>query len=228
MRMVVKGGEDSELRRWKRENASAPQNIHYDNLLSDVRRKVLIRLSEEQNGLCAYTMRRLYSSDGGLNAHIEHIFPRAKHPTRSLDWDNLVACVPAPGKACLFGAIQKGGYDPATKPFISPINKMVETAFRYRENGEVDGLDPNASAMVDEAVLNLNIRSLINDRKAKCVAALKNRPTAAEARRRAQALRIPDKNGQLEPYCHALIQVLEAYAERREKTANRRAGSKRE
>jgi len=222
---VHKGTEYKKLREWKRSNAPSPQNIRYDNLDGVVRWAMLKKLIEEQGGLCAYTMKPITSSGGGWQAHIEHILPISNHPGQSVEWDNLLACVPQPGVACDYGAVRKGAYDPTKDPFVNPTRGGVSTQFRFRDNGLVDGLTPDAVATASAAVLNLNHTDLVNDRRSKIKGALERKPTASDALRRAQALRKPDRNGNLEPYCEAVAQVLENYAQRLGSRAGRVAGA---
>lgn len=227
MRSITKGTECKELRSWKRLNATSPQNIHYNNLSGPIKDAMISKLAKEQGGLCAYTMKQLASQNGKLLAHIEHILPRSLHPGQSVVWGNLVACVPQPNVSCDFGAKLKDDYDPATKPFVNPTLGGAGVQFRFRESGEVEGLTPAAAATADEKVLNLNHADLIHDRVGKIRGALDQKPTATQARHRAQELRKFDKHGALEPYCEAVAQVLEAYALRLEKRATRVAGAKR-
>lgn len=226
MRTIVKGAESKELRDWKRSNANSPQNRHYDNLSGAVKAAMLKKLVTEQGGLCAYTMKQIAGKDGGLQAHIEHILPRSAHPDQSLEWQNLIACVPQHGTSCEYGAKLKDAYDPATKPFVNPTMGGVSAQFRFRENGEVDGLTDVARATASQQVLHLNHPNLTNDRKGKIQGAIAHRPTAAQARQRAQLLRKTDQNGMLEPYCEAVAQVLDAYASRLEKRAGRLSGTR--
>lgn len=227
MRTIQKGAECPELKKWKRENVPSPQNIHYDNLSGVVKTAMLNKLVKEQFGLCAYTMKPISGLENAWHAHIEHIWPRSAHSGRSVTWSNLVACVPKHGVACDYGAIRKGAYDPASKPFLDPIIGGVSNQLRFRESGEVDGQTPAALAAVSEVVLHLNHRDLVNDRVAKIRGALGNRPTAAAALHRARELRRPDRYGRLEPYCEAVAQVLENYAQRLQNRANRLAGARR-
>lgn len=227
MRTIRKRAECKELRDWKRLNAVSPQNIHYDNLSGAIKEAMLKKLVKEQGGLCAYTMKPIVSKGGTWQAHIEHILPRSLHPGQSVSWNNLLACVPQHSVACDYGAVRKGAYDPAHRPFVTPTMGGVSAQFRFRENGEVDGVTPDASATLDEKVLNLNHIDLVNDRKGKIRGALGLKPTAAMARQRAQELRKADRNGNFEPYCEAVAQVLEAYAMKLEKRAIRLVGAKR-
>lgn len=217
MRHIQKQGAPKALSDWKKHNRLAQQNLHYDNLGREQRQPMLQALLAEQHGLCAYTLRRIDLDC----AHIEHVLPRSQHPDKTLDWANLLACFPGPQQGCAFGAKHKDAYDPARSPFVSPTEKKTEQLFRYHSTGEIAGLNDAAKHTASEAVLNLNHVSLVNDRRAKIQGALRQRPSAADARRRAERLRTPDANGQLEPYCVALAQVLEHYAQQLEARAAR-------
>ena len=228
VRSITKRAECGELRTWKKLNATSPQNIHYDNLGQEQRAPMLQALVVEQGGLCAYTMKPIVRVGEEWQAHIEHILPRSLHPAQSVNWANLLACLPGRSIDCEYGAKRKDKYDPGLKPFVDPTKGGVSVQFRFRENGEVEGLTVAAKACVDEKVMNLNHIELVNDRAGKIRGALEQRPTAKQARHRAQELRKFSIHGELEPYCEALAQVLEAYASRLEKRAVRLAGAKRQ
>lgn len=227
MRTIVKGGECGKLRDWKKENSKSPQNIHYDNLGKAQRDPMLIALIKEQGGLCAYTMKAIVKVGEDWQAHIEHILPRKTYKDESVEWSNMVACVPARRLTCEYGAKLKDSYDPNLQPFVNPTKGGAASQFRFRESGEVEGLTPAAKACVDEKVLNLNHFELKNDRAGKIRGALDLKPTATQARRRAQELRKFSTHGMLEPYCEAVAQVLDAYASRLERRSTRLAGGKR-
>ncbi|MBY0453752.1 MAG: hypothetical protein K2Q11_02580 [Burkholderiaceae bacterium] len=226
MKTITKGAECTELRKWKILNANSPQNIHYDYLGAAQRDPMLNDMVREQGGICAYTMKRIQNISGVWQAHIEHILPRSSHPAaQSVNWGNMVACVPNPNQDACYGAKLKGAYDPATGPFVNPT-RNVAGHFHFRENGEVQGLTPEGNETVTK-VLHLNHPHLLNDRKGKIKGALDRKPTAAKARARAKQLRQRDIDGMFEPYCEALTQVLEAYATRLENKAQRMARGRR-
>lgn len=227
MRSITKRAECGALRDWKKFNATSTQNIHYDNLGKEQRDPMLDALINEQGGLCAYTMKQIVRVGGDWHAHIEHILPRSQYPDQSVEWTNLLACVPGRNIDCGYGAKRKDKYDPGINPFINPTKGGVSAQFRFRENGEIEGLTADAKACADEKVLNLNHIELVNDRAGKIRGALEKKPTATQARHRAQELRKFSIHGALEPYCEAVAQVLEAYANRLEKRAIRVAGAKR-
>lgn len=224
MRLIARGPLPTALRLFIDSNQTGSlQNLHYDNTGAKEKGAILKQLVQDQYGLCAYTMKRIVHRDGSLDAHIEHIFPRSSHPDRSLDWGNLLACFPRSGH-CEFGAVKKRQYDPYLAPFVRP-DRVMSGHFRFRANGEVEGLTDEARATLAAEVLNLNAKVLVNDRKAKIQAALSHRPGPQAALRRAHALRQPDAQGWLEPYCEAVAQVLEDHALRTKNKAQRRGGS---
>lgn len=225
---IRKGPECTELQKWKNENKTSPQNIHYDNLGRSQRGPMLKNMSKEQGWICAYTMKRLIEKDQKIMAHIEHILPRCLHPRESVVWENMVACVPFHDDSCEYGAKRKDKYDPAQKLFVFPTKNGIRTLFYYHQNGKIDGHSPEAEACISENVLNLNHPELVNDRRAKIRGALDRKPTATAARRRAGELRKFDSNGKLEPYCEAVAQVLERYASMLEERARRVAGKARQ
>ncbi len=67
--------------------------VHYDDgtyiTFSDVKQELRQHLVQEQKGLCAYCMARLYNDD---DIKIEHVLSRKKHPDQALNYKNLVAC----------------------------------------------------------------------------------------------------------------------------------------
>ena len=227
MRTIRKSAECQELRSWKKSNAPSPQNIHYANVPGDVRACMLALLITEQHGLCAYTMKTIPTRNGKRMAHIEHILPQSAHAKDTVTWTNLLACVPGSQEACEYGARRKDNFDPALHAFPSPTTPGIADEFRFRRNGNVEGVSPRAKAAIVPKVLNLNHPHLVNDRRAKIEGALSHKPTAANARRRALQLRKPDDEGKLEAYCEALAQVLETYALQLEGRSGRIAGNRR-
>lgn len=222
MRSITKGPECAELREWKRINASSHHNINYDNLGSAQRTPMLDTLVKEQGGLCAYTMSSVTGQPGNWHAHIEHILPRSIYPgPTSVKWSNLVACIPTGNECCEYGAHRKADYDACSKPFVNPVLGGVAQQFRFRENGEVDGLTLAAEVTAAPSVLNLNHPRLVNDRRAKIRGALGHRPSASRAMQRANELRTANQQGMLEPYCEAVAQILEAYAHKLQKRSKR-------
>lgn len=222
MRKIVKLGEPHELKNWKRENRKTPDNLHYSGggFPRDAVRKALLK---EQYYLCAYTMKPLPSPQA---CHIEHVIAQSRGTKgiEDIDYENMLACYPSSdvGLACQYGAVYKADYDILSRPFVSPLNPAVEHAFRYREDGTVDGLTVEAKAT--EKALNLNFAALRNDREATLKGLLcpRGRPlSAAKARRLAAEVMKPDEQGHLRAFCVAISQVALSYAERAERRAAR-------
>lgn len=140
----------------------------WDEVFSDHKKLILAAMIADQGGLCAYTMRRIDNS----SSHVEHIKPRkrCREDLRGsdLDYTNLVACFPRDGmKAqCRYGAQLKGdwwGNDGAE--FVSPLQPACEQVFRFKLNGEIEAVNNRTEAITTIAVLDLNHRSLTEDRK---------------------------------------------------------------
>lgn len=174
MRSIKKGAEPRALIEWRRENRDTPQNLFYGKGSSFPSEAVRQALLKEQFHLCAYTLRRLPTAaecqvknqGTQFSCHIEHILPQHPYRADSIVYTNIVACYPSSQTktVCGYGAVAKEDYDPAKKPFISPLTANVERHFRFTRDGYVEGLTPEAIATVE--VLNLNHPTLVNDRSA--------------------------------------------------------------
>ncbi|MCD7040877.1 hypothetical protein LRQ11_18465 [Pseudomonas sp. MAFF 311095] len=231
MRSIKKSAEPRALIEWRRDNRDTPQNLYYGKGSSFPSEAVRQALLKEQYHLCAYTLRRLpmaadCQAKGGtqFSCHIEHIYPQTHHKAESIAYNNMLACHPSSHTkiACGYGAVEKADYDPARKPFISPLTNNIEHQFRYNSDGSVDGLTPDADVTIK--VLNLNHPALLNDRAAVIKGRLKPRGhliSAAMARRLAEEVVSPDAQHCLPEYCQAIRQQAERHAERLEKRAAR-------
>lgn len=204
------------ITQWKNENKSSPQNLTYDN---SPKQEMLSDLLKEQGYLCAYTMKRITAT----TAHIEHIYPRGltkeqtkqtqeqipKYQNLELEWHNLVATFPENG-ACAYGEKQKENYDPENG-FISPINLDVKKHFKFKQDGEIEGLTNEARTTID--VLNLNHEILKNNRKIKIQTAITHamnkNTTVSNVQKRIEQLRQLNTKGEYEEYCEATAQRLE-------------------
>lgn len=235
MRGITKGAEPHALQNWKRANRGTPQNLFYGAggfPAEDIRKALLA----EQFHLCAYTMKRLDTApecearggDTRDSCHIEHVLPQTLHPASDIDYQNMVACFPPSSSktACEYGAQEKKNYDPATKPFVSPLQAQAERHFRFHRDGTVDGVTPEGEATVK--VLNLNHATLKNDRAAVIKGWLipkTGRPISAAAARRISAeMLIPDVRSRLRAYCVAIAQLAVKHADQAERRAARLRG----
>lgn len=251
MRSITKGRQPEKLIDWKARNTSTPQNLVYGGSFpaEAVRRTLLA----EQFHLCAYTLMQLKTAtecqdDTTVSCHIEHLLPQSrKIAGEDIDYQNMVACFP-PSKsevACGFGAKFKDDFDPTTGKyidrrrmtsekqkiealaqaggFVSPLSTTVGSHIEFEARGKVKAL--TASGETTIGVLNLNHKTLVNDRAAVIRGRLEPRPgkplTAAAARRLAQDILQPDNQRCLPPFCVAIAQAAVAHAEREERRAAR-------
>jgi len=235
VRFIAKSGEPKALRDWKAENRRTPQNLRFENCPKAEIRKALLA---EQGFLCAYTMLRLEKESC---CHVEHVKAQATHREHALDYANMLACFPSNGGDAShgFGAPLKGDFHATEDNFVSPLHKSCETRFSYRQSGAViaaSETDPAARNTIDILRLDhpalrdkrrevlqmlglaIGIPTRDPTRKAKRSKAI---ISAALARRLAERASAFDKNGKLQPFCIAIKQNAERYANREEKRAAR-------
>jgi uncharacterized protein (TIGR02646 family) len=234
VRFIQQQAEPRSLPSWIRDNESSPQNQHYGNLPSLIREEIKNSLRQEQGGLCGYTMKRI---DGNAACHIEHIESQASAAHKTLDYSNMLACVPFNGgNAQLgYGAAFKGD-----KPVESPHgSSSIEQRFLYDNTGHVKArlvTDTQITQSIEN--LGLNHRSLLEDRLAALSAAglptrssrvtkrLVKPLSVSQAKILAKRVLEPSNNGQLPPFCLVISQVAESYATQAEKIAQRLKGAR--
>lgn len=192
------------LIQWKIEQKLSPQNLTYNNA---PHKEMKLDLLKEQGYLCAYTMRRIEED----TMHIEHIYPQSIYMDRAIEWTNIVAAYPNTGNISErhdYGADLKADYDPENG-FISPINLDVKKHFKFKQDGEIEGLTDEARTTID--VLNLNHEILKNNRHEKIKTAIKEArdATISNVQKRIEQLRQPKAKGEYEEYCEAAAQYLE-------------------
>lgn len=240
MRHIVKRGPPRGLTDWIKDNSDVPENLVYNKAqfpLSEVRESLMA----EQFHLCAYTIRKLplkedcVDRDTGYSCHIEHWLPQnRKVKGEDIDYTNMLACFPSSKSKfkCDYGAHRKDFYDPGAqdeKPLISPLQARVTKSFKYRLNGTVEGTTVEARTTID--ILNLNAKSLVNDRRAVIEGWLEprgKRVSPSHARRVIQELSMPDAHNCLEEFCKAIMDVAEQIASTDEKRAQRTKGTVRQ
>ena len=158
MRQIQKGNECKALSRWRKDNASVPQNLVYGKG-GFPSAEVLAALLTEQGDLCAYTLKRI----GPTSAHIEHLKPRTEcrkeDEQREVEkstscredvaWNNMVACFPAPNAPKpTYGAVFKDGWWPSVgaSGFVSPLGLNCEGRFHFELSGAMKPTDPTDAA----------------------------------------------------------------------------------
>jgi len=223
MRSIKQVRDPLALRKWKKQNLALPNGKTYpppSNIVSAIK----VALHTEQMGLCAYTLRKLLAP---VDGHVEHIEPQNQHPSKALDYANMVLCFPLDGGDTSpgYGAPVKGGqHVQLNVDFVSPHGKGCEKRFIYKTNGKVLHAPGDTAAKETIELLRLNCSQLVELRLAAIVvrgltlrkARASRRPvqqcSVAEANRLAENILKPDARGRLEEFCVALQQAALQYA----------------
>ncbi|MBW8467096.1 MAG: TIGR02646 family protein [Thiobacillus sp.] len=238
MRSINQSREPAELRKWKRENSKAAQNLKYKNIPGDVLEAIKKSLLREQNGLCAYSMQRLTGVDA---CHVEHIEPQGHNPEKDIDYSNLAACFPTDGGDIShgYGAPVKGGK--AVRPnedFVSPHSNGCEKRFVFSWDGKVHSAPADTCASKTIKLLKLDHPALAELRQ-RAIAThgltlsqrnlriKTQRLTISEAKTLSRRILQPDTSNQLEPFCVAISQVATLFAQNSQKRSKRVRGAKR-
>ncbi len=159
MKKITKVAPPDDLKRWKQDNAQAPQNLRY-GLAKFPHDEVLKALLREQGHICAYTLKRICPK----SAHIEHLKAQTicKEEDRQRElsnqpvirediaWNNIVACFPEPKPPAApeYGAVKKGGWWNAID-FVSPLEQNCEQRFRYTADGSIAPANREDSAAAE-------------------------------------------------------------------------------
>lgn len=171
MKRIIKQIEPKELIDFKLENKGTPENLDYRNLGAKERTPIKAALLREQGYLCAYSMKRISSS----NSHIEHIKPESlcrKHKEEGidtvsdLDYSNMLACFPSDRvKARIpYGAHEKDDWwINDGRGFISPLIANCEAHFSFDMKGVIFGKTDSGKQTID--ILKLDHGTLTADRK---------------------------------------------------------------
>lgn len=232
MRSIKKASEPRELRSWKKTMRTSPENLSYDNLPGEVRNSIKSSLLKEQGYLCAYTMQRLATTS---DCHIEHVQPQNSAPNLDLDYGNMAGCFPTDGgdTSYGFGAPIKGGTKiELNVDFVTPHNLGCEQRFKYDSKGGVHAAAGDAAAEKTISTLNLDHDALIDLRlraietygltlRKGSMRSNQKLKSAAQAYYFAKEVIKPAPNGLLEPYCVALSQVANAFADKENGRAQR-------
>jgi len=184
----------------------------------DVAEAVIVSLLNEQGEIDAYTGQRIKRS----SCHIEHVRAQihCKHG-EDVDYNNMVACYPAPNSPRMpYGAHKKGSWPSREEEaqFVSPLRNGCEERFTFHVRGEIRAADENdTAAKTTIERLHLDHDELNALRKGAVQGTLnpRRRPTAQEMRK---LLRILDgqQSGRRRPFCFVIKQVLRKYIRRSE------------
>lgn len=169
-------------------------------------------LLTEQGHICCYCMQRIKKD----KMKIEHWRSQDEYPDLQLDYNNLLgACEGGQGlpKHLQHCDTKKGN----EKLTINPSNnlKNCEHLIKYLPNGKIYSDDTTIDKELNE-VLNLNMQSLVNNRKVVLdilIQQLKREQpkgdwTAAILNRKIQDWIDKQKNGKYQPYCQIAIYYL--------------------
>jgi uncharacterized protein (TIGR02646 family) len=147
MRKITKTGPPPELTHLRHRNPGT----RYNNLSSVERRVIRKACLDEQKGLCAFCCCSITVD----NAHNDHLLGQARHPQRSLDWDNIVAGCTA--------AEHCGNYQGQRDIPLTPLMPECETELQFYVSGTVKSLTDRAKRTVE--ILNLDSSILRLKRK---------------------------------------------------------------
>jgi len=144
MRYVAKGKEPETVlatRTATTTNLSTPASAR-DAFNQIDKAKVREALTAEQQGLCAFCMRRADTrsgKNGGPVMRVAHRIPIKAEPSRALDWDNLLgSCDGAlPGDGTTYCCDVAQGDVPLT---VDPTNRASVSKVRYERRGPKSGL----------------------------------------------------------------------------------------
>lgn len=157
MRNITKGEEPSSLTQHR-----CMSHSDYDNYADkDTLRE---RLVQEQRGLCCYCLSRIRPCIEVTK--IAHWHSQASHPLEQLDYGNLLAACKG-GEGSPFDQQHCDTHQKNDDISRNPANPahVVESFVRFEGNGRIRSDDPIFDHELND-ILNLNIRYLVNNRKA--------------------------------------------------------------
>lgn len=202
MKRIVKNKEPQTLLQHRLKNFA-----DYDNYPEkDELRTCLLT---EQGHICCYCMQRI-SSD---KMKIEHWQSQDIYPSLQLSYNNLLgACEGGQGSPPRLQHCdtKKGNIEISINPTDNRIN--CEDVIKYRGNGEIYSDDNTINQELNN-VLNLNLQSLVNNRKEVLelvLQQLKNEYgkgdwTAPILKKKIQEWSSRQKDGKYQPYCQIVI-----------------------
>jgi uncharacterized protein (TIGR02646 family) len=221
MRQIQKRIEPRNLTTWRAAHAG-DVNFGYGLIDGGLRLEIKLALLTEQGGICAYTGRSIAEE----TCHVEHLRPQCHCSSgEAVAYQNMVACLPAPGSPQLpYGAHKKGDWpDPSQEHlFVSPLRANCGERFCFNLQGEIQPRNAHDMAARETiSHLGLDHPQLNQFRKAAIDGTLglhgrgRRSLDLSSARRRLRALATSEHdNGPLEPFCFVLRQALEKHIRR--------------
>lgn len=211
MKFIIKQPEPSEFREWK-EMANANWQPAYKDLSGDPKIKLHESLLKEQGHICCYCNRRINHKD----SHIEHLIPQNQDKDRSLDYNNLLASCqrkvkPKEPRHC--GVLKNEWYDSSL--MVAPLDNNCEKRFLFIEDGQIKSRDDNDIAAKETIQrLGLGIDKLKKMRQ-KAIEPIiemlhQDQLDSHDIRKWTDGLKRRDSEGNFQPFCIALIQILES------------------
>lgn len=158
MKAIIKRTEPVSLTEHR-----AKQHASYANLpKGDTRESLLI----EQGHICCYCMKRIPESNTNPSSKIEHFLCQDDNEDKELNYKNmLLACSGKQGSPLKLQTCdtRKGNLILTHSPSNQARN--IEALIKYKANGEIYSTDDSFNAEL-EAVLNLNVKNLKDNRRA--------------------------------------------------------------
>lgn len=229
MRYIQKRPEPASFTEWKTK-ANEVWQPAWNNFQAPQKDDVHQSLLEEQGHICCYCgkgitreIKRVGVDPKGIKrtiSHIEHLKPRTHFPSQALVYENLLAsCMgereidpPHPYENC--GNLKGDWYD--TTLMVSPLDPDCASYFRYTGAGEIlhtedPGKKDAAKTTIDK--LGLHISKLQGMRRGAIDGALTGieQLTDQDIQQLIDVYSSPDSDGQLIPFCAAIIYILSSY-----------------
>lgn len=214
MKRVVKTHPPFEFRTWLARNAQFDHS--YRTLVgTDAHAALKEKLLTEQGNICAYTGIKISDQ----TSHVEHLKPQnICTEDESVNYRNMVACHPADGgdTSTGYGApVKAGWWDEAL--FISPLCEECERRFTFTWNGKIKPNpenDSSAITTIEKLGLDSNELSDLRQARIKSFFGFTRRAPGLSLAQAETALRDiyqTNGDGQLQPFCFVLKQLLIKY-----------------
>lgn len=227
MKYIKKNLEPPSFSKWKGlENDDWKPS--WNNFQKPEKTDVHNELLKEQGYICCYCGVRITREV----SHIEHFKPRKTYPNLALEYSNFLASCPGEGdepdwenpqkippaqKHCG----QKKGYWYDENLTVSPLLENCAKYFRYTGFGEIIASDNDtmmdaAKATIDNLGLNQPILQTSRRKEIQKILPLIDGCSSEEIQLLIKGYQEFDSNGQLTPFCAAIIYILKIYFEETE------------